>query len=309
MMSASSEKELKIPKETDDGSPCKKICIRSSIEPDLTIIVGGVEFQQYSQTLCSWSEYFDKALKSGMKESHSKRFEFPDRDPKEWEWIMELSSNLTTEELSKDNIYTALDWYDLLCSRRGLDKCDFTLFYKIIPELGLDSARNQNTSLLNSDHMAVMRKRLDRLLDALEASMKYQLPRTKADCLGILQKVMKGKYTPCLVFTAGSLERLVSFLKDDKECSDELWSSFEMHLTKSAREQDKAFLISSGLLRDMVWLSIKERASLHVEGGAWRALIEAFEEELDEDLKLRLASGDYSSCAFFPHHWAEDPNK
>ena len=50
----------------------------------MTVVVGGVEFQHYSQLLCLSSEYFDAALHSGMKEMTTKRIELVDKDPEEW---------------------------------------------------------------------------------------------------------------------------------------------------------------------------------------------------------------------------------
>ncbi|CAB9501340.1 expressed unknown protein [Seminavis robusta] len=103
--------------------PPKKTCIRSREEPDVTIVVGGVEFKEYGQTLRCWSDFFDTALSSGMKEAVTKRFEFPDRDPKEWEWIVSLMSPIAPVTVDKENLPIALSWFDQLSSPIGMKEC------------------------------------------------------------------------------------------------------------------------------------------------------------------------------------------
>lgn len=69
---------------------------KCSEEPDVTIIVGGTTFRGYRQTLRCWSGYFDAVFRSGMKEEKTKKFEFPDRDPEEWQLIMSLVGPFAT---------------------------------------------------------------------------------------------------------------------------------------------------------------------------------------------------------------------
>lgn len=75
-------------------------CVQSLEEPDVTVVVGGKEFREYRQALRCWSGYFDVAFRSGMKETQSKRFEFPNRNPAEWEWIVSLMAPMSRERLT-----------------------------------------------------------------------------------------------------------------------------------------------------------------------------------------------------------------
>ena len=65
-------------------------CFECQDGPDAIVIVGDTEFEEFSHNLRCWSGYFDGAFRSGMKEPETKRFEFPDKDPKEWELIRSL---------------------------------------------------------------------------------------------------------------------------------------------------------------------------------------------------------------------------
>ena len=154
----------------NDVSSFKRTCVRSSMDPDVVVVVGGVEFNEYSQSLCAWSDYFDAALRCGMKEAHSKRFEFPDRDPKEWEMILALAAPFSECKLTDDNVHIALSWFDELCSRSGLKACDRYLAESLKAQLGC------STSLLR-DSM-VLRDMIIRSSVAA-ANYSYSLPKTK----------------------------------------------------------------------------------------------------------------------------------
>ena len=112
---------------------------RSSLEPDVVVVVGGKEFREYSQSLCSWSDYFDAALRSGMKETKTMKFEFPDRDPEEWELIIALMAPMATEKVTDTNVLTALSWLDELSSKPGLLECDKVFSSKVIFPLMLSN--------------------------------------------------------------------------------------------------------------------------------------------------------------------------
>ena len=64
-------------------------------EEIVVVVVGAKEFHEESAMLCSKFSYFKAALSSGMKESHTKRFEFPHRNPDEW--ILKPMEHILTE--------------------------------------------------------------------------------------------------------------------------------------------------------------------------------------------------------------------
>ena len=95
-----------------------------SIEPDTVVVVGGVEFKEYSQHLSMWSDYFNRGLKSGMQEAATKRFEFPHRDPKEWEMITTFVTPFARNTVTFRNVFILVSWFDELCSAKGMSICD-----------------------------------------------------------------------------------------------------------------------------------------------------------------------------------------
>jgi len=266
---------------TNEAPPCKKICACSkSIKPDVKITVGGVEFWEYSQSLCRWSDYFDTALNNGMKESTSKEFNFPDKDPKEWEWLVEFSSSLTGAELTMDNIDAALSWFDLLCSRRGLDRCDCFFLFKIIPTREAPKLQQNSLASLSIEQGEIQKKGFGYLLDALDTSIEYKLPRTNAHCVKRIKKILRCRLESSRCLTEESLSRLVRLCTKDETCLDRLWSAFTLHLSESSLRVDRALLVQSGLLSELVWLNIQARASIHVGSRAWNEWIDALEKEL-----------------------------
>lgn len=189
--------------------------IRSSEEPDITIIVGDIEFREYRQTLRCWSDYFDAAFWSGMKENTTKTFRFPDRDPEEWRLIMSLTAPFATERITKDNVYTALSWYDELCSPRGLKTCDTVMRSEVISVLLPASEVLKKAS---------QSKKVGEVLNTLATSIQYDLQQSKAACFGIICRFLE-EAPHLLEFE--HVTRIVSFLESHEECRSELWDSME----------------------------------------------------------------------------------
>ncbi|CAB9497430.1 expressed unknown protein [Seminavis robusta] len=109
-----------------ESAATKQEKVFRSIKPDLAVVVGGKEFQEYSQHLCYSCEYFDNALRSGMKESWTKRFEFSDKDPKEWELVRSMLVPMGVRPRAED-VSIVLPWFDKLCCYEGVKECDKTL--------------------------------------------------------------------------------------------------------------------------------------------------------------------------------------
>ena len=80
-----------------------------SIEPDLTVVVGGVVFYHYKLLLCTGCPLIDTMLSSkiGMKESKENRIEFSDRDPDLWLTVYSFLDP-TKSDTSKDEIIDSL---------------------------------------------------------------------------------------------------------------------------------------------------------------------------------------------------------
>ena len=115
--------------DSDDDSEesLRETALCSSEAADVVIVVGGKEFHEYRQSLRCWSGFFDAAFRSGMKESNTQRFEFYDKDPKEWELVASLVSPMSADRVTMANVYKLLPWFDHLECKRGLEECDSLL--------------------------------------------------------------------------------------------------------------------------------------------------------------------------------------
>jgi hypothetical protein len=98
-------------------------------QPDLTVVVGGETFLHYSVMLCLASEYFDKMLSSGTRESHTMRIEFPDGDPEEWvrfcRYLKPRSLfTASTFAVNEEDAKTLFPWFHLFGMTTLLQECD-----------------------------------------------------------------------------------------------------------------------------------------------------------------------------------------
>jgi hypothetical protein len=182
----------------------------SSEEPDVVVIVGGTEFHEYRQVLRCMCGYFDGAFRSGMKESVTKTFEFPDKDPNEWKLLMSVmapgASNVT--QLTRDNIDIILRWSDELCISHLPQVCDMIYGNEIFSgQETLDLKDLEDLQGIKKRTSA--RKWLPKLLDGFGTSQKFGLETTKSRIASALKCILNG--APEL-FTLTTMTALVSLL-------------------------------------------------------------------------------------------------
>lgn len=112
-----------------------EICFKTmrAVQPDVTIVVGGVEFRHYSTFLCCNSDYFDAMLSVDMKEKSERRIEFAEKDPEEWKvfyaFIDPRSCN--NVKLNNDNVDMLLPWFHEFAMEEKLVECDTVLSRRI----------------------------------------------------------------------------------------------------------------------------------------------------------------------------------
>ena len=231
MASASDEKSSNGTDETTTAT-----FLRSSADPDVTIIVGDKTYHEYGQSLRCWSSYFDRALASGMKEQKTSQFEFPDRDPKQWEWIISLMAPMAKERISMETISVAVDWFDILCSDLGLEACDEVL-----------------VEYVNGDDY-ISPKKLGRAMAHIGTTVKVNLPKTKAACFSVIREYLVDH---AIYFTKSYLETITALIKDDVDCRDQLLGPLKTHLPSSMSEQQVDFLIAGDMLHEFINLQLE----------------------------------------------------
>ncbi|CAB9507288.1 expressed unknown protein [Seminavis robusta] len=215
--------------------PHKKVktCILTKLEPDVTILVGHEEYQEYSQALCSWSDYFEKALTSGMRESESKRFEFPDRDPKEWEMIVAMMKPMTKVKVTDESVFKALSWFAELCSPQGLQESDSILLSLLEP-----SSVSHNF-----------------VLDILEASLNFCLPKSMAKSFAKVKMIMANN--GAIMVEKAWVERFISVAQGHQNCLDAMWDTLGELVPATLSGQQRTSLLENGLLTEFVFTKME----------------------------------------------------
>ena len=222
----------------------KRTCRPSSVEPDVVIVVGGVEYHEHSSFLCSWSGYFDGALRSGMKESESKRFEFPGRMPEEWEFVVELAApsfaRKKSAAITVDNVHTYLSWFSELCCVGGLEECDYLLTKECIHKV--NTVRRARALVCKV------------LFPAMEVAFLYNLPVYQRYCLVFL----KNMCSTCLCYLEKQdIQTIASYIKEYAICRDSLWDSVKKHLPATMTEKQKSDILEHDLLPEVLALKLE----------------------------------------------------
>jgi hemolysin-activating ACP:hemolysin acyltransferase len=221
-----------------EGPARKKTCIRAV--PDVTIVVGGVEFKEFGQVLCLWSSYFDTALSSGLRETETKRFEFPDRDPKEWEWIASLMAPMSKERVTVEKLDVALSWFDELCCNGGLEECDKVLFRVLRGKTRRDPVQED----------------IDYYITSMDTSFKYRLNMSKKKCFAIVRHVLLHHNE---LITEDTLKRILSTMKDNIDCKNNLLPIFRDILPTPMSAEQLKILFESGVLHHFTWSQISHQ--------------------------------------------------
>mmetsp|Transcript_1597 Transcript_1597/g.2180 ORF Transcript_1597/g.2180 Transcript_1597/m.2180 type:complete len:277 (-) Transcript_1597:85-915(-) len=199
-------------------------------KPDTVVVVGGKEFQESSIVLRLWSGYFDGAFRSGMEESKTMRFEFPDKKPEDWELFTALLVPFSGAQVTKDNVDAVLDWCDQLCVTRGLAGCDSVLHDTITPLTLIDN-----------------KQKMKQIVGNLSRSLRFDLLKTKAVCLELIRGVFKTLPT---WLSQEELDATFALIMEYTECREALWGSLQtfcLQAVTDGKEQDT--IVRSGTLQ------------------------------------------------------------
>jgi len=154
-----------------EGNTCTREAKRT--KPDVVIKVGGQTFHHYSQVLSIASDFFDVALNSGMKESHTKCFEFTDKDPEEWKLFSSFLEPFSEAKINKENVEILIPWFHEFGVPVLLAKCD-NLYAASCPR-------------------SETKEDLKRLFHAASFSAKFSLTNSKEAALDSLSNVIETK--------------------------------------------------------------------------------------------------------------------
>lgn len=255
----------------------KATYIRTSADPDVTLVIGGKTFQEYSHSLRTWSGYFDRALSSGMREEDTLEFDFPDRDPKEWEWIISLMAPMAEERVTMEKLSVALDWFDFLCSNLGLKACDKVLSQHLsstaaetkeltisrsICQCGRIHSHHFPSALAPTPTIPTETKRPDITAEQLSLVMRnlgtvvqYNLEESKAVCFKTVRMALVNHAT---LITKDTLETITCLVKETVECRSHFFGPLKTHLPASISEEQADMLLANNMLHEMAFLQMQQ---------------------------------------------------
>lgn len=212
--------------------------------PDVVIVVGGKEFHQNSHHLRSISDYFEAAFRSGMKESQTMKFDFPDKNPDDWELVLALLEPFGSLALDQERLELALPWFDELGISVGVQACD-----KYLANQLCSGARKPSPPL---------RQTIDELLGNLQRSYQYELVDSREHCKKSVAKLLRS-YPSSLNQDHWGL--VCSLLAEYEGCRNGLWDILATNLSSGVLAQGEPdALLGNCLLPTLIFLEVQQSA-------------------------------------------------
>ena len=254
--------------------------------PDVIVVVGGTEFEEYSRHLCSFSDYFHAALRPTTRDESSyqpttttmtttttttsikKRLEFPNKDPMEWELVRTVLRPFGTK-IGQDNVTTLVPWLDALCCQEALQECDTLLHSEIVPLLyhslvtlpPLRKARYSKTKevwmLVSkastpfpdffSNPLSDPKIAFRKLLEIIDVSIRYQLVVCKQGCFRVMESILTQTIVAMKDLTGRA--QVATLLATHEEFRTYIWKVLKDVIPTDMKEQlpcDDVTLLESG---------------------------------------------------------------
>jgi hypothetical protein len=250
-------------------------------EPDLKVVVGGKEFLHYSIILCLASDYFDRMLSSDTRESNTRRIDFPDGDPKEWERFcryLEPRSTFTAETfpVNVEDAKALLPWFHLFGMTNLLQECD--------ERLSISSPK------FSDDHRNDVIRQRSTMMEILvwaETATTYGLSKTLD---AMMKELKKAVNTFPKMITREILEKMSPFWSPT--AGTELWEAVKAILPDDVKSSlnDAALNADQQLLFELGAQSCKVPAQ-----------IRTLKSERDFNAVVNLMKN-YSSCPRIQQH-------
>lgn len=208
---------------------------------DIVVVVGTREFPEKRQNFASLSKV--------LKDPTTNRFEFPNRDPKEWGLVRLVMDPFSDKRISPDNLTTVLPWFELLGVHRGISQCDDVMAKVSIP-IALPLARSHFTG-----DLTMTRTDLDLVLEALPLAFRYNLATSKHKCLNIVRLVFQeGPHW----LEAEQISRVVWFVLQYSECDRDIWPVLQLYVPSATKlDKTKQELLSNDLFPMVVLAGIE----------------------------------------------------
>jgi hypothetical protein len=223
----------------DDAHTPKRL---KAMDPDVTVVVGGVKFYHYKAFLCSSCDFFDTALAADMREKENSVIEFPDKNPDEWLEVYSFLEQLSVTNcdllilkgrITAENAMKLITWFDFLGLKVLAEHCDLVICDEI------NKAFRRFSSAFNDS--------LDSLTAFWEKCRSAPCPKLK-ECI-----VSNMENWPYLCDEPWPQPLTKQLLLDD-EYGDRFWPKFRDHvgLPSACDQMDRVALVNNPLFGYLV---------------------------------------------------------
>lgn len=215
-----------------------------SQEADVVLYVGGKEFDEHSFLLRNCSDYFDTAITKNLMEGVTwpMYFDFPHRDPNQWDLIRELIRPFPRKSINLKNLKIVLPWMEALGVHQGMEECDHVLFEQLGGKYLKEIAPQKE------DRLEQLQAYVHLILDGLVTAADFQLTTSKGFLVSIIKTIVPTHPVLLQPHDCGILAKLMD---SDDECRRELWPAVVVYLPEEHRDtpwqESKALLEAMGL--------------------------------------------------------------
>lgn len=224
-----------------------------SMSPDVKVVVGSGDnkkiFHHYAAILCNSSEYFDVALSSSFKEGTTRVLEFPDKDPHEWEQVVDFFHlpAESTEKITIESIGMLVPWFSELRMTGWLAVCDKVLVNDVLHERDSFKALGDG---MTCKKRAAATAIIHNVLDKLSVAVAYQhaLVSSLEEGLSFLDNVFE-KYI--YYFDPEAIGNVIDMLKY-QDVWNRLWPRVRLHLPSIVRDAKREELVDNPLLEQVL---------------------------------------------------------
>lgn len=233
--------------------------------PNLVVLnVGGREFIENEHLLGCGSLYFELGLQE-QETNSPKSFDFPNKDPREWEFVRQLLIPFATEKITLRNSRMVLPWLEDLGISRGLTACD----QLYLEEVFAGSLCLLDSKLLNAPSaMPMLQDKLTTVLESLEVCLQYNLMLSKNSFFSLVKKVIQDHPELLTIVHCSTIGAMVTFSHEGQR---ELWDSISVYLPEDVKVIDQA-MASKAVFGKVVYAGIQAHLAIS-SLNAWEKLI------------------------------------
>jgi hypothetical protein len=190
-----------------------------------------------------------------MKESQSMTFEFPDKDPDEWQLMLKISEPFADVQIDETNLCTALEWCSEFCMPAGLRACDRALM-KILHSKPYAWITNPSEIPEGGVSISFRQEVLERFLHYMESCYHFQLQNSGARCAGMLLVLLIDGPT---LFREQDWGTICHLLAEQSALRDLTWGAFKSFLPPSIAKRDPVDLLANDLLPTIVYSEVQRQ--------------------------------------------------